>query len=330
MLSQSISVVIPNYNGENLLPAILPPLYTALTKANVPYEIIVSDDCSTDGSLAFLATHYPEIKISQNITNSGFSITANKGFYAARYDHIFLLNSDVKLTEDYFIPLFKYFEEDKNTFGVMGRIIGWDDDEIQDGAKYPSFHGAKIKTTGNYMMINPGTNDRLYSMYLSGANAFLDRHKLLQLGGFNELFSPFYVEDYELSLRAWRLGYTCYYDHFAVCRHQVSRSIKAKNKKNYINTIYYRNKLFLHYIHLMGTELFLWKLQLIGETIFSFFTGKFYFFTSLRLFLKNIKAAKMAKDKINALAEETQNLFSVKQVAQIVLNSIDQEKIKRF
>lgn len=330
MLSQSISVVIPNYNGEYLLPAILPALYTALTKANVPYEIIISDDCSTDQSIALVSTQYPGIKILQNSTNSGFSVTANKGFYAARHNYISLLNSDVKLTEDYFIPLFKYFEEDKNTFGVMGRIIGWDDDEIQDGAKYPSFHGAKIKTTGNYISLQPDTNDRLYSMYLSGANALIDRHKLLQLGGFNELFSPFYVEDYELSLRAWRLGYTCYYDHFAVCRHQVSKSIKAKNKKKYINTIYYRNKLFLHYIHLSGADLLLWELQLIGETIFSFFTGKFYFFTSLRLFFKNLREAKLAKDKITALSVQTKKFYPVKQVAQFILNSLNQEKTKRF
>ncbi|MEO6539647.1 MAG: glycosyltransferase family 2 protein [Ferruginibacter sp.] len=330
MVSQSISVVIPNYNGEHLFPAILPELYTALTKANVRYEIIVSDDCSTDQSLVFLSTHYPEIKILQNSTNSGFSITANKGFYAARYDRVFLLNSDVKLTEDYFIPLFKYFDEDKNTFGVMGRITGWNDEIIQDGAKYPSFHGAKIKTTGNYIALLPDPKDRLYSMYLSGANALIDRNKLLQLGGFNELFSPFYVEDYELSLRAWRLGYTCYYDHFAVCRHQVSTSIKAKNKKKYINTIYYRNKLFLHYIHLSGIGLLLWKLQLIGETIFSFCSGKFYFITSLRLFFENLKGAKLAKEKIKALAIDTQKLYSVKQVAQIVLDSINPQKIQRF
>ena len=330
MISKSISVVIPNYNGENLLPAILPPLYTALKKANVSYEIIIVDDCSTDQSVIFLSNHYPDIKMLQNSVNSGFSITANKGFYEAQHEYIFLLNSDVKLTEDYFMPLFKYFNEDKNTFGVMGRIIGWEDDEIQDGAKYPSFHGAKIKTTGNYLPAKPAAGDRLFSMYLSGANAFLDRKKLLQLGGFNELFSPFYVEDYELSLRAWRLGYTCYYDHFAVCRHQVSKSIKAKSKKNYINTIYYRNKLFLHYIHLSATRLFLWKLQLIFETLFSILTGKFYFFTSLQLFFKNLEAAKREKEKINALAMETKKLYSVKQVAQIILNSTDPEKIKRF
>jgi GT2 family glycosyltransferase len=324
-----ISVVIPNYNGENLLPVILPPLFTALAKAGVAYEVIISDDCSTDASVTLLQREYPEIKIVQNSSNKGFSVTANKGFFAARYSHVFLLNSDVKLTEDYFAPLFKYFD-DEDTFGVMGRIIGWDDDVIQDGAKYPSFHGAKIKTSGNYLPVQPSSSDRLLSMYLSGANALLDRQKLLQLGGFNELFSPFYVEDYELSLRAWRLGYTCYYDYDAVCRHQVSRSIKAKNKKKYINTIYYRNKLFLHYIHLSGGDLLLWKTQLIGETIFSFFTGKFYFFTSLRLFFKNLKAAKLAKKDIEALSLQTKKLLSVKEVAQTILDSLKGKEISRF
>ena len=212
----------------------------------------------------------------------------------------------------------------------MGRIIGWQDDEIQDAAKYPSFHGVKIKTTGNYLSEELTVNERLYSMYLSGANAFLDRKKLLQLGGFNEMFSPFYVEDYELSLRAWRLGYACYYEHEAVCRHQVSTSIKSKSSKNFINTIYYRNKLFLHAIHLEGQPLFLWYVQLFFESIFAGVTGKFYFFKSLQLFFSNLKKVKLAKQKIKLLAAETHKLKSVKEVAATILNSLEGKKIRRF
>ena len=329
MHTTGISVVIPNYNGQNLLPVILPALLTALLKTSQPFEIYVVDDCSTDNSVLYLTKQHPSVKILQNFSNKGFSVTANKGFFAAQYDYVFLLNSDVKLTEDYFATLFKYFD-DTDTFGVMGRIIGWDDDVIQDGAKYPSFHGAKIKTAGNYLPLKPNSSDRLFSMYLSGANALLDRKKLLLLGGFNELFSPFYVEDYELSLRAWRVGYKCYFDYEAVCRHQVSTSIKAKSKKKYINTIYYRNKLLLHYIHLSGKELFLWKMQLIAETFFSFFTGKFYFFTSLRLFFKNIKNAKNAKRDIEGLSLQTKKLLSVKEVAQTIIDSLKGKEIKRF
>ena len=127
--------------------------------------------------LSLLKQHFPAVKIIENSQNKGFSPTINKGIFSAQYDYVLLLNSDVLLSEDYFIPLLRYFDKE-DTFGVMGRIVGWDDDLIQDAAKYPSFHGAKIKTTGNYYLPEPQKNDWLFSMYLSGANAFVDRKKL--------------------------------------------------------------------------------------------------------------------------------------------------------
>ena len=133
---KGISVIIPNYNGINLFPLTLPTVLEALKNSNRPYEIIVADDCSTDGSVEFLQQNYPEIKIVLNTMNSGFSVTTNNGVAAAIYDKVLLLNSDVKLTPDYFLHQYKYFEK-TDTFGVMGRIIGWADLTIQDGAKYP-------------------------------------------------------------------------------------------------------------------------------------------------------------------------------------------------
>jgi GT2 family glycosyltransferase len=324
-----ISVIIPNYNGQHLLPLILPAAFIALQKTKLAYEVIVSDDCSTDNSIAFLQHNFTTVKIIESPINKGFSPTANAGVFAAKFKYILLLNSDVKLTEDYFLPLLRYFDK-PDTFGVMGKIIGWDDDLQQDGAKYPSFHGVKIKTTGNYILTNPNQNDWVYSMYLSGANALIDKNKLIELGGFNELYAPFYVEDYDLSLRAWRLGYKCYYEHFALCRHQVSTSIKIKTKKNAINTIYYRNKLYLHFIHLSGINLWLWFLQLVPEVLFSLITGKFYFFTSLSMFFCTIDKAKKAKLQLYNSAKKKQPLLSVKEVANTILSSLKNKKTHRF
>jgi GT2 family glycosyltransferase len=324
-----ISVIIPNYNGQHLLPLILPAAFNAVQKTNLPFEVIVSDDCSTDNSISFLQDNFTVVKIIESPANKGFSPTANAGIFAAKYKYVLLLNSDVKLEEDYFLPLLRYFDK-PDTFGVMGKIIGWSDDVQQDGAKYPSFHGVKIKTTGNYVLATPQNNDWLYSMYLSGANALLDKNKLIELGGFNELYAPFYVEDYDLSLRAWRLGYKCYYEHFAVCRHQVSTSIKTKNNKTAINTIYYRNKLYLHFIHLTGINLWLWFLQLIPEILFSLFTGKFYFFSSLRMFFGTINKAVQSKAQLTNLAKQKQPLLSVKQVANTILSSLKNKDIQRF
>ena len=63
MKAASISVIIPNYNGKNLLQNNLPSVFAALEHAAIPYEVLVVDDCSTDDSLAFLQKKYPEVKL---------------------------------------------------------------------------------------------------------------------------------------------------------------------------------------------------------------------------------------------------------------------------
>jgi glycosyltransferase involved in cell wall biosynthesis len=59
----SISIVIPNYNGVELLPKTIESALKALTTSGITdYEIIVSDDASTDGSLVLLEQEFPEVQ----------------------------------------------------------------------------------------------------------------------------------------------------------------------------------------------------------------------------------------------------------------------------
>jgi GT2 family glycosyltransferase len=322
-----ISVVIPNYNGVHLFPHTLPTVEEALKNAGKPYEIIIVDDCSTDGSVNFLKQNFSRFRIIVNPKNSGFPVSANTGIFAALYDKVLLLNSDVQLTPTYFNNQFKYFDK-PDTFGVMGKIVGWNDDIVQDGAKLPFFHGVKIKTSGNYLLKDENQmRDGLYSMYLSGANSFIDRDKFILLNGFNELFSPFYVEDFELSIRAWRMGFKCYYDYNSVCKHQVSSSIKLKSRKSYVNTIYNRNKLFLHALHLEGIKKQLWFLQLLPETIINFFTFRWYYFKSLWMFFNSRHSLKVSQAKFNEVTKVARCKKSIGEVASFILDNIKGEKI---
>ena len=327
--TKGISVVIPNYNGSVLLPLILPPLFDALKKTKLGYEIIISDDCSTDNSVSFLQKYFPEIILLQSNSNKGFSPTINKGVFIARYDYVLLLNSDVKLSENYFENLLPYFD-DKNTFGVMGRITGWDDNQIQDGGKYPTFHGVKIKTNGNYIPLSSKSEDRLYSMYLSGANAFVSREKFNTLGGFDELFAPFYVEDFELCLRAWRLGWKCYYEHNAICRHQISTTIKSKSSKNFVKAIYRRNKMFLHAIHLSKNKIFLWYLQLLPEMLLHLITGRLWFFESLKMFFSLQKEIKLSKRNFEQLQKQKNIFLNVGDVVNNIILSLKKISLKKI
>ena len=330
MIKKGISVVIPNYNGRELLVYILPPLLKALKKTVLPFEIIISDDNSIDDSIFFIESEYPDIILIKNSNNRGFSPTINEGIFISNFDYVLLLNNDVILTEDYFIPLLRYFDKE-DTFGVMGKIIGWDDDQIQDGAKYPNFHGLKIKTNGNYISKNPCKNDWLYSIYLSGANALIDRKKLMQLRGFDEMFAPFYVEDYELSIRAWRLGWKCYYEHFAVCRHKTSFSIKKKNKKLYIKAIYNRNKMFLHSIHLSRMSLFLYFIQLTAEAILNILILRWNYLNAIRMFLFDIEKIKKARRNILMISKELKRpALSLRAVVKKIRLNIKLKEIDLF
>jgi GT2 family glycosyltransferase len=323
-----ISVVIPNYNGLELLPITLPTVFKALDNTKLSYEVIVVDDCSTDNSVNWLKENYSSVKIVLNKNNSGFSVSCNKGVHASVYDKVLLLNSDVKLTPNYFMHQFKYFENEK-TFGVMGRIIGWEDDILQDGAKYPYFHGAKIKTSGNYILADERRmKDGLYTIYLSGANAFIDKKKFLLFGGFNEIFSPFYVEDYELSLRAWRLGFVCWFDYESVCRHRVSYSIKSKAKKSSIEAIYYRNKMYLHAIHLEGYKKLIWFAQISLGAIVRLLIFQFYFIRAWFMYLFSLNKVKKSRRDFDNLSEKLNSRLSVKEVADIVLTHTKEDVIK--
>jgi GT2 family glycosyltransferase len=286
MNKKPVSIVIPNYNGRKLFEQYLPFTIQAIENANVEYEIIIVDDCSKDDSILFLEEHYPLIKIIKNESNKGFSFSCNEGITAAKKDLILILNSDVKLSPNYFESLWGYFEHE-NTFGVMGRIMDMDGDHIQDAARMPKFNAFKIKTA--YFYFIEGDHE-VFTLYLSGANALIDAKKLKAIGGFNLMFSPFYGEDFELSLRAWRLNWCCYYEHQATCGHLVSASTKDYKTARWVKMIYFRNRYFLHALHLNRTSLFFWFLQITFiDLLPKIISGKFWIWTSYFTFIKSFR-----------------------------------------
>lgn len=324
-----LSVVIPNYNGATLLPQVLPTVQAALTNTGLPHEIIVSDDASTDESLAILQRDFPQVKRLTASQNSGFSVTSNRGIRAAAYEWVLLLNSDVKLSPDYFSQLLPYCER-SDLLGVTGRIVGWDNEEIQDGGKYPVFQGAKIKTSYDYFP-NEGTVPATATacFYLSGANAFINKAVFEKIGGLNELFSPYYAEDTELSLRAWRLGYTCLYEHRAVCRHRTSSTIGSPERKRQVARIYDRNKYFFHAIHLDGAYLFSWFVQLKLELFFRMITLRWTPLLSYWDFIKNIPGVIKSRKTLRNL-QAGKKLKSVAVVFTAITKQLDSSRITIF
>jgi len=317
---KSISIIIPNYNGRQLLAQYLPDTSAAIENAGVAFEIIVVDDGSTDDSVEFIKKEYPQIKLLINAQNCGFSFSCNQGIAAAQYELILLLNTDVKLLPDYFEHQFKYFDAD-DTFGVMGRIIDMEGDNIQDAARLPKFNGLKIKT--DFFYYTEDANDRLFTFYLSGANALIDAAKLKEIGGFYELFSPFYCEDIELGIRAWKLNWKCYYEHQSVCQHQVSASTKNYQKPKWVKSTYYRNRFYLHALHLNGLALVGWYIQItLIDLLPKLLAGQLWIWKSYTQLLKNRPLIKQYRGRLNALMAKHNTKRSIFKVVDEIRQSV--------
>jgi GT2 family glycosyltransferase len=317
----SISIVIPNYNGKELLSQNLPFVYKALETSGITdFELIVADDASVDDSVTFIKENYPTILLIESTKNVGFSGNSNKGIFSATKELVLLLNNDVTLTENYFKPQLDYFLK-SNTFGVMGKITSQGYTKIQDAAKFPAYRLAKINTTQNYTSTNI---QPMPSLFLSGANALVNRKKLLELNGFQELYNPFYFEDADLGIRAWKLGYRCYYEPNAVCTHPLSATIKKEPPARVSITVK-RNKMLLHYFHLDKTE----------RAIFLFNTFLNTVFRSLLLdknqvkayigFIKKRKEAKVAKKKFLLLQKEKGVIRNMKNVVATIKKDMPNE-----
>jgi GT2 family glycosyltransferase len=324
---KSVSVIIPNFNGKNLFEKYLPFLFKALETSKLNYEIIVPDDSSKDDSIKYLEENYPEIIVLKNSTNLGFAGNCNRGIAIAKMDLIFLLNNDVKLTENYFESLLPYFEFE-GTFGVMGALTTESNGKIQDGAKYPRWKGNQLNFTLNYVFKD--SPQKAESLFLSGANALVDRKKIQMIGGFDEIFNPFYFEDAELGVRSWRLGWKNYFEQKAICYHEISSTIKKHNDQKKIKITARRNKFILHAIHLEGEKKSKWEKEIKWNYLYRWIKGDFTFYKALKEFRKKENEIKISKEKLEKLFAEVNHRDSLEKISEKILKSIGKSEVDLF
>ena len=121
------TVVIPNWNGRDLLDKYLPHVIAAL-RGHPANEIIVVENGSTDDSAQVLREEFPSVRVVQLDRNLGFGGGSNAGFRAAQNDVVVLLNSDMRPEPDFLQPLLAGFSDEK-VFAVSCQIFFSDPDK---------------------------------------------------------------------------------------------------------------------------------------------------------------------------------------------------------
>jgi GT2 family glycosyltransferase len=257
-----ISVIIVNWNGKQHLNDCLSSLRR---QTFTDFEIVMVDNGSTDDSVAYVQSSFPEVEIISLPINTGFSVGNNRGIQAAQGDYIALLNNDTEVDPHWLEELYRALESSPQVGFCASKILLFDQREILDSAgDYYSCYGA----AGKIGRLKP--DQKLYNQAkevfgASGAAAIYRRSMLEEVGLLDEDFFMIY-EDVDLSFRAQLMGYSCLYVPTARVYHKVNVSLGfMSNKYIYyghrnVEYVYLKNMpspLLLEYlpIHILYTVL---------------------------------------------------------------------------
>lgn len=246
------SIVIPNYNGEELLRKNLPRVFEAAgyyrNKGWGDVEVIVVDDCSKDQSIEVLKNF--NVTLVKNSKNLGFSSTVNRGVEESKGEIVVLLNTDVVPEKDFLKPLIEHFS-DESVFAV--------------GCMDRSAEGKNILRRGRgvgrwemgLLVHARGEVDKTDTLWVGGGSGAFRKTIWQRLGGFDELYNPFYWEDIDLSYRALKSGYTVLFEAKSVVTHEHEKGvIKRVFTEREITTIAYRNQFIFAWKNM--TDAILW------------------------------------------------------------------------
>jgi GT2 family glycosyltransferase len=233
-----ISVVVVNWNRKELLRACLNSLKR---QEGVPFEIIVVDNGSSDGS-ADMAEQDFGTYVIRNTENRGFCAANNQGIQVAHGEFIGLLNNDAEAEPGWLTALWRACSEAADVGMAASKIVVWEDPGVIDKAGHLIFPDGQNRGRGTGAP-DRGQFDRQEEVLWPDGCAALYRKAMLdQIGGFDEDFFA-YGDDAELGLRARIAGWRCIYTPHAVVRHHRGSTL-GKDSSRRLELIE-RNRLLL-------------------------------------------------------------------------------------
>lgn len=226
----TVSVIVLNCNGLEFLHDCM----TALDlQVFTDFETIFVDNASTDGSIDYIRSSWPQVQILGLDKNYGFGVGNNRGIEKARGKYIALLNNDTRADHRWLAELVKTLDENPDVGMCASKIVFADDPNRVDSAGDELFiHGA-VFTYRDYHAAHQAISEKRLCFSACAGAAIYRKAMLEDIGLFDPLFSPIYFEDVDLGFRAQLMGYQCMYVPTAVVLHKGSATTR-RNKNRHI------------------------------------------------------------------------------------------------
>jgi len=242
-----IAVIIPHYNGVEILRDCLRSLYDS---TQLPLEVILVDNASTDDSAKMVRAEFPTVRILPQFHNLGFAGGCNAGIRVTQAPFVLILNNDTIHQPGWLELLLDKLHSDPEVAVVQPKILSW---QKRDQFDYSGAAGGEMDIFGfpfargrifeNIEIDNGQYDDLPARIFWASGTAFLARRELLLNAGlFDETFFA-HMEEIDLQWRLQLIGYKITVEPRAVIWHRSGFTLGAEAPlKKYLN---HRNSLLM-------------------------------------------------------------------------------------
>jgi GT2 family glycosyltransferase len=208
-----LSILIVNFNGKDFLG----PCFDSIRKnISIPYEIIIVDNASSDGSLDYISTFHQEVNLIVSKVNLGFAAGNNLAALSAKGDYILLLNNDTLLLGD--LKSAVDLLSSDSSIGALGcKMLGRENEYRYSSGHFPSllrllFFSRIFNRSGPFKLGDfPIKDQTIYDVdWVEGSFIFTRRALWKKLGGMDEGYFM-YVEDIDFCKRVNQSGFRVVY-----------------------------------------------------------------------------------------------------------------------
>lgn len=253
-----LSIVIPVYKNKKLFLRNLLHNIRFLPDSTI---IVVNDDPDEEIEKDVKQIS-KDIIVLQNSENLGFAKSVNIGVRNCKTKYVMLLNSDVLLHDDTYLHVISTLEKDEAIFA-----IGFMQEEQNNNLV------GRNKLYLNRGLIKHEAVKQLNSSqtaWAEGGACIVRKEFYDNLGGFDDLYSPFYWEDIDLSYRAMKHGWKILIDESVKVQHFHESTIGKYFDRDFISKIAYRNQFIFFWKNVHDYKLVLYHLLLLPYNIFWF------------------------------------------------------------
>jgi GT2 family glycosyltransferase len=217
-----MTVVIPNYNGAELLKNCL----DSILEGSLRPRIIVVDNGSQDGSCTMLDENYPQVLTVKLPVNTGFCHAVNTGLHLVQTPYAMLLNNDTTVEKDALERLLEAIKRRPHSFAVQALMVSMQNPDIVDdaGDLYCALGWAFARGKGKHR----DSAAKSTALFAACAGAAVYRMNVFdKIGWFDERHYC-YLEDIDIGWRAQIYGFRSYLEPAAVVHHAGSATTGSR------------------------------------------------------------------------------------------------------